>query len=111
MTVTVWLLTLEPFELLAVRVTVNVPAESYVCVGLCAVLVPPSPKVHDHDSGVPVEVSVNWIEVFAAGEEGENEKAATGADAGDDNEDDGVSAPPQAQTKARLRMSAFVSFI
>jgi hypothetical protein len=49
----------EPAEFDAVSVTVYVPADVNVCDGLCAELVPPSPNVHDHDVGEPVEVSVN----------------------------------------------------
>jgi hypothetical protein len=46
-------------ELLAVRTTMNAFAAVKMCVGFCAVLVPPSPKFQDHEVGLPVEVSVN----------------------------------------------------
>jgi hypothetical protein len=38
--------------------------------GLRVVLVPPSPKLHDHEVGVPVEVSVNVTACPAIGEAG-----------------------------------------
>jgi hypothetical protein len=47
-----------PPALEAVSVTVKVPALVYVCDGLCAVLVEPSPKLHDQLLGTPVDVSV-----------------------------------------------------
>jgi len=34
------------------------------------VLVPPSPKLQDHEVGLPVEASVNWTDCPAIGEEG-----------------------------------------
>ena len=49
----------EPFVFVAVRLTVYVPAVTYVCVGFWAVDIFPSPKFHDHEVGLPVEVSVN----------------------------------------------------
>jgi hypothetical protein len=49
----------EPDVLDTVSVTVFDPAVEYVWLGFCSVDVVPSPKFHDHDVGVPVEVSVN----------------------------------------------------
>ena len=50
---------LDPAALLAVSVTVYVPAAAKVCDGFCIVAVVPSPKDHDHAVGASVEVSVN----------------------------------------------------
>jgi hypothetical protein len=41
------------------------------------VLVPPSPKFHDHDVGEPVEVSVNCTTSPACGDDGDHVKFAT----------------------------------
>ena len=49
----------DPAEFVDVNVTVYVPNALYVYSGFCSVLVPPSPKSHDHDVGELVEVSVN----------------------------------------------------
>jgi len=51
-----------------------------VCAGFWAVLLVPSPKVHDHAVGLPVEVSVNWTGWFVAGDEGVTVNEATGVD-------------------------------
>ena len=40
-------------------------------------LVPPSPKLQSQDVGLPVDVSVNWTDWPAIGEEGLNVKDAT----------------------------------
>ena len=48
----------EPWALVAVNATVNVPAPVYVCEGFCNVDVAPSPNVQAHDVGVPVDRSV-----------------------------------------------------
>jgi len=69
----------EPLALDAVRVTLNVPADAYTCVGFLDAEVAPSPKLHDHDVGPPVDVSVNVTWPPATGEAGEYEKSATGA--------------------------------
>ncbi len=58
-TVTVLLVLFEPEVLVAVRVTVYAPAALNVWLGFCDVLVPPSPKLHDHEVGEPVDASVN----------------------------------------------------
>ena len=47
--------------------------------GLCTVLVPPSPNVHDHAVGVFVEESVKFTVNGTAPIVGVPEKAATGA--------------------------------
>jgi hypothetical protein len=51
--------------------TAYVPVVANVWLGFCAVLVPPSPKLHDHDVGVPVDASVNWTVWLTPGEPGE----------------------------------------
>jgi hypothetical protein len=43
-----------------------------VWAGFWEVAVEPSPKLHDHEVGVPVEVSVNWTDCPAAGDDGLN---------------------------------------
>lgn len=50
----------EPCAFVAVRITVYVPALLYVWEGFFCVLVPPSPKFHDHDVGEFVERSVKF---------------------------------------------------
>jgi hypothetical protein len=67
-----------PAELVALSVTVKVPAETKTCVGLCTAEVPPSPKVQAQDVGAPLETSVNWTDWLVAGADGEYENAATG---------------------------------
>jgi hypothetical protein len=51
-----------PPALIAVSVTVNVPAVVYVCEGFWSFEVPPSPNDHVHDVGALVESSRNWTE-------------------------------------------------
>ncbi len=41
--------------------------------------VPPSPKLHDHDVGLPVDASVKETVCPAIGEDGANVNSATGA--------------------------------
>jgi hypothetical protein len=60
----------DPEALVAVRVTVFDPVVVNACVGLWEVLVPPSPKAHDQEVGVPVEVSVNATDCPTAGDAG-----------------------------------------
>ena len=72
----------EPFAFVAVRLTVYVPEVTYVCVGFWAVDVPPSPKLHDHDVGVPVEVSVNVTESGLVPDVGVPVKFVTGGGIG-----------------------------
>jgi hypothetical protein len=50
-----------------------------VWLGLRVVDVPPSPKVHDHEVGDPVDWSVNVTGSGATPDVGEAEKAAVGA--------------------------------
>ena len=69
----------DPAEFDAVKVTVNDPPDVKVCVGFCVLEVPPSPNAQDHDVGLPVEVSVNWIACPAVGDAGTKVKLATGA--------------------------------
>ena len=57
-TVTARLTVSEPVALLAIRVTVYEPSVVKVCLGFCAVLVPPSPKFHCHEVGAPEEMSM-----------------------------------------------------
>lgn len=69
----------EPAALLAVRVTVNVPAAVKVWVVFCVALVEvPSPKFHNHAVGLPEEVSVKVTVWPVVGEVGEKVKAALG---------------------------------
>jgi hypothetical protein len=58
-TVTVRLVLFDPEALVAVNVTVFDPAVANVWLGFREVLVPPSPKFHCHEVGLPVDVSVN----------------------------------------------------
>ena len=62
---------LLPAAFVAVSETVYVPAAEKVCVGFWLVLVFPSPKFHDHEVGVFVEVSVKLTDNGAFPEEGE----------------------------------------
>ncbi len=63
----VWL---DPPAFVAVSITLYVPAPAYVWVGFRWVEAPPSPKLHCHVVGLPVEVSVKLTEAFAFGAEG-----------------------------------------
>jgi hypothetical protein len=60
----------DPEALVVVSVTVFAPAVAKACVGFCRDDVDPSPKLHDHDVGVPVEVSVNCTRCPATGDAG-----------------------------------------
>jgi hypothetical protein len=95
-TVTVRLVAFVPAAFPTVSVTAKVPAEVYVWVGFCSVLVPPSPKLQDHAAGEPVEASVNCTDTLADGDAGENVKSAAGAD-GEDDEDEDEAESPQAK--------------
>jgi hypothetical protein len=79
LTVTLWLAEFDPPALLAVSVTVNVPALANVWLGLCDELVDASPKFQDHPVGLPVEVSVRVTACAVVGEAGENVNPAEGA--------------------------------
>ena len=79
LTVTVWLAVLDPPELVAVRLTVKVPAVAKAWDGFCALLVPPSPKVQAHAVGVLEEASVKVTVWLVTGDPGANVKAVTGA--------------------------------
>ena len=70
MTATLWVVLFVPELFVTVRVTVFVPAVAYVWVGFWAVLVDPSPKLHDQAVGLPVDVSVNCTAWPAAGDSG-----------------------------------------
>jgi len=78
-TVTVRLTLLEPELLVTVKVTVLDPAVVYVWLGFWDVLVPPSPKLHCQEVGLPVDVSVNWTDWPVAGEAGLKVKEAASA--------------------------------
>ena len=78
-TVTVVVAEVAPPALDAVRVTVYVPALAYVVDGFCDVEVLPLPKSHDHDVGLPVEVSVNCTANGAVPDVGDAVKLAVGA--------------------------------
>jgi hypothetical protein len=69
-TVTVLVVLFDPEALVAVRVTVLAPVVVNVWLGFWAVLVPPSPKFHSHEVGLPVDVSVNATDWLTAGEAG-----------------------------------------
>jgi hypothetical protein len=49
----------EPVLLVTVKVTVFAPVVVNAWLGFWDVLVPPSPKFHCHEVGLPVDVSVN----------------------------------------------------
>jgi hypothetical protein len=63
---------------LTVKDTVYLPAEVKVCVGLCNVLVLPSPKSQDHEEALPVDLSMNVIAVPIEAPVVDAEKSATG---------------------------------
>lgn len=108
--VTARLATLEPAALRTVSVTVKEPAAANAWLGCCAVLVPPSPKSHDHDVGLPVELSENCTGWFTSGKAGENVNAADGTVGVDGvDESDGVDVPPQAGNTATAMTSAGAS--
>jgi hypothetical protein len=52
----------DPVLLVAVNVTVLEPAVVNAWLGFCDDEVVPSPKLHCHEVGDPVEVSVNWMD-------------------------------------------------
>jgi len=80
-TVTVRVVLFDPDPFVTVSVTVFAPAVVNVCVGFWAVDAPPSPKFHDHEVGVPADVSVNCTDCPAAGDAGLklNDAVRTGA--------------------------------
>ena len=55
----VFVILLLPSSFMTVNVTVNVPAAVYWCAGFWSLEVPPSSKVHAHEVGELVDVSVN----------------------------------------------------
>ena len=67
----------EPAELAAIKKTVKEPSVAYEWLGFLDVLVPPSPKSHCQDVGVPVEVSVKATAWPGAGEAGLKVKDAS----------------------------------
>jgi hypothetical protein len=69
-TVTVLVALLDPEAFVTVKLTVLDPAVVYEWLGFWAVLVPPSPKFHCQDVGVPAEVSVNCTDCPAEGKAG-----------------------------------------
>ena len=88
-TVTVRVVLFDPEALVAVRVTVFAPAVVYAWLGFWEVLVPPSPKFHCHEVGLPIEVSVNATDCPGAGKAGLYVK-------------DAVSAPPTVTVRVVL---------
>ena len=72
-------LVLLPLAFLTVKLTVYFPALLYVCTGFLAVEYVPSPKLHFHEVGDPVLLSVNVTFNGAFPEVGDAENAATGA--------------------------------
>ena len=71
-------LVLLPLAFFTVKLTVYFPALLYVCAGFLAVEYVPSPKLHFHEVGDPVLLSVNCTFNGAFPEVGDAEKAATG---------------------------------
>ena len=69
---------MDPPALLAVRVTVKVPAVAKAWAGFWAVLVPSSPKVQDQAVGVLVDASEKVTDWLVTGLAGVNVKATTG---------------------------------
>jgi len=69
--VSVLVVLFDPELLVTVRLTVLDPAVVYEWLGFWDVLVPPSPKFHCQEAGVPAEVSVNWTACPAEGRVGE----------------------------------------
>jgi uncharacterized membrane-anchored protein len=78
-TVMVWVAVSEPELFVTVNVTVLLPAVANVWLGFREVLLPPSPKFHCREVGLPVDVSVNRTDCPAAGEAGLYVKDATTA--------------------------------
>jgi hypothetical protein len=64
------LVLLEPEAFVTVKVTVPVPVDAYVWTGFCAVEVVESPKPHNQEVGLPVDVSVNCTGCPITGEAG-----------------------------------------
>ena len=58
------------------------PGLSYRCTGFCSEDFVPSPKVHSHEVGLPVERSVNITSTGVVPERGVAEKSASGMDEG-----------------------------
>jgi hypothetical protein len=71
-----------PEALLAIRITEYEPSAVKVWLGFWTVLVPPSPKLHCQDVGVPVEESVKATAWLGAGEDGLKVNDASNAVAG-----------------------------
>jgi hypothetical protein len=68
----------RPDALVTTSFTVNAPAALNVRVGFCTALVPPSPNVHAHDVGDPVDWSVKVTDCPAVGDAGLMVNAAVG---------------------------------
>ena len=75
-TFTVRLVLLEPVPLLTVRVTVKEETVVYVWLGFWEDEVPPSPKFHCQEVGLPVDVSVNCTACPTTGDAGAYVKEA-----------------------------------
>jgi metal-sulfur cluster biosynthetic enzyme len=82
-TVTVWLILFDPELFVTVNVTVFDPAVVNVWLGFREVLVPPSPKFHCRDVGLPVDLSVKATDCPAAGEAGLYVKDAVSVSTGE----------------------------
>jgi hypothetical protein len=104
-TATLRVAVVEPAALLAIRVTVNVPAAEYVWLGFWSELVPPSPKAQDHAVGLPLLLSENCTLWFAVGEDGDTANAAAGGVPPGDVDDDDPSPPPHAASAKTPRRS------
>jgi len=69
-TVTVRVVLFDPEVLVTVRVTIFDPVVVKAWLGFWEVLVPPSPKFHCQEVGLPVDVSANATDCPAAGDVG-----------------------------------------
>jgi hypothetical protein len=79
----VFVIVLLPAALVAVSVTVYVPMLVYICEGLSAVAVLPSPNDHIHDVGVLVDSSIKSTSHGAVPEVAFAANAATGVEVAD----------------------------
>jgi len=68
-----------PLAFFAVKVTVYFPVLLYICTGSLAVENVPSPKLHFHEAGIPLVLSVNITFSGTFPTAGAAEKSAIGA--------------------------------
>ena len=91
-----------PAELEQVSVMVNDPAAAKAWLGFCMELVPPSPKSHDQELGLPVEASVKTTGWLAVGVAVDTVKAAAGIDEPDVPDEADPPPPPPQPGKAKV---------